>query len=276
MNELSYSLEARNIINKFHNVDKLIYVEGEDDIRFWEIIFEKTATFSVAIQPTDGKQELNKRLDEVLNHGAQYLIAKDADYDLLDECIEHTQVIYSYGYSIENTFISSGTIVKVIQNVGRLSKNNVPNEFAQIWLDTFSTKAFKLLTADIISKQDNLGISVMAKNYNRFTSEPIPYELCEKKIDNFLNSNVGSVDAKRYQECEGLLLSQTRTCLDLVVGHFLFSATARFIKHELVSRGTNCSLSNRALFGNLLSAFELIFCKSHSHFDYYRQKITAI
>ncbi|EGA69570.1 hypothetical protein VISI1226_13648 [Vibrio sinaloensis DSM 21326] len=36
-----YSAEAENIINEFHSVDVMVYVEGVDDIPFWDFIFEK-------------------------------------------------------------------------------------------------------------------------------------------------------------------------------------------------------------------------------------------
>lgn len=40
MGELSYSNEANNLLNRFYGVEKILYVEGDDDIPFWEIILK--------------------------------------------------------------------------------------------------------------------------------------------------------------------------------------------------------------------------------------------
>ncbi|HCX7732599.1 TPA: hypothetical protein OZ640_004640, partial [Escherichia coli] len=37
----SWSNEAENVISLFYDADIMVYVEGEDDIAFWEIIFKK-------------------------------------------------------------------------------------------------------------------------------------------------------------------------------------------------------------------------------------------
>lgn len=34
MADLEYSIEARNILNVFYGVERVVYVEGEDDIAF--------------------------------------------------------------------------------------------------------------------------------------------------------------------------------------------------------------------------------------------------
>ncbi len=37
----NWSDEAENVISMFYDADIMVYVEGEDDIGFWEIVFKK-------------------------------------------------------------------------------------------------------------------------------------------------------------------------------------------------------------------------------------------
>lgn len=47
MPSLDYSLEALNLLNAFHQVDKVVYVEGQDDVPFWEFLFKKFTNLNI-------------------------------------------------------------------------------------------------------------------------------------------------------------------------------------------------------------------------------------
>ncbi len=60
MAKLEYSVGAKNVLTRFYRVDKMLYVEGDDDVPFWEFMFEKFADFNVEVQEVGGKEELRK------------------------------------------------------------------------------------------------------------------------------------------------------------------------------------------------------------------------
>jgi hypothetical protein len=98
MVDFSYSTEAKNVLNKFYRVEKILYVEGDDDIPFWECVFDKLSPFSVKVKEAGGKSEAKKYAAEIVTGAADYLVAMDADYDKLFFQDDHPNVIYTYGY----------------------------------------------------------------------------------------------------------------------------------------------------------------------------------
>lgn len=57
MPSLDYSLEALNLLNAFHQVDKVVYVEGQDDVPFWEFLFKKFTNLNIYILRMWGERE---------------------------------------------------------------------------------------------------------------------------------------------------------------------------------------------------------------------------
>ena len=65
MADLTYSADAHNVLSKFYNADKMVYVEGDDDVLFWEFIFNKFSNFKVKVQGVGGKPELEKYIKRI-------------------------------------------------------------------------------------------------------------------------------------------------------------------------------------------------------------------
>ncbi|MDM9086694.1 DUF4435 domain-containing protein [Klebsiella pneumoniae] len=60
----SWSNEAENVISLFYDADIMVYVEGEDDIAFWEIIFKKNGRFNVEVQDVGGCEALQPYIEK--------------------------------------------------------------------------------------------------------------------------------------------------------------------------------------------------------------------
>ncbi len=113
MASLEHSVEAKNVTNKFYQVDKMIYVEGQDDIIFWDIILKEFAQFTFKIEKAGGKEELEKYIEEIKSGVASYFVARDSDYDEILGFDEVKGVIRTYGHSIENTIGTSAKLSSV-------------------------------------------------------------------------------------------------------------------------------------------------------------------
>ncbi|EKN5945674.1 hypothetical protein DVQ14_08415, partial [Yersinia enterocolitica] len=59
-------------------------------------------------------------------------------------------------------------------------------------------------------------------------------------------------------------------------GHFLFSATLRFICYALENDGRKISLSNDGFYSNLIQSFEIFFNTENKDYIYYKDKIGRI
>lgn len=128
MDDFYYSEDANDIMNLFYGVDVMVYVEGEDDVPFWEFIFNKLVKYSVEVQEVGGSNELSKYIGDLDSGKLKGIIACDSDFEVLKSNLSSSNVIRTYGYSIENSLICKSTILKVIKSIGKISIKNSPDQ----------------------------------------------------------------------------------------------------------------------------------------------------
>lgn len=276
MLEFDYSIDARNVLNKFYRVDKVVYVEGDDDIAFWEFLFDKFLDFTVEIESVGGKPELQKYAELIYSNKAEYLIAMDSDYDGILGFEYHPNIIRTYGYSIENTLINSDSICKIVKNVARVSSKNVPVSICGDWIENLSSTIAPLVLADLISTKEKVGVSVIPDNGDRFMKSKKTYELCGEKIQNFLSKLPIVFDREKLSKEETNLQTIGLSYADILKGHFLFSIAMRFIKVQAEQMNRGVAISAGMLYSNFISVFENVFNEDHPHFNYYKDSFSSI
>ncbi|RLM02058.1 hypothetical protein BIY27_26050 [Gibbsiella quercinecans] len=85
MADLSYSNEAFNVLNLFYQKDYMVYVEGRDDVCFWEMIFNKTSNIKVEIQDVGVCEELIPYIEKIYNGEIEAIVACDMDLKYFDD-----------------------------------------------------------------------------------------------------------------------------------------------------------------------------------------------
>jgi hypothetical protein len=180
--ELQYSPEAISVLRFFHGVDVIVLVEGEDDVPFWEYILEEFAGFTYYSQPVGGKPELLKYV-ELINLGKlDAVAAMDRDYDFLETQNFHTNVLRTYGYSIENSLVSPTTIRHVIEHLARVSRQKSQEIEVDAWLGRFSTTAADLVIHDIGNYLVSGAKEIAGDNCARFMQTQKSPELSPSKM----------------------------------------------------------------------------------------------
>ena len=97
MSEITYSIEALNVLNKFHRVDISVHVEGDDDVVFWQKVFELITDRKVGFIAAGGSIELDRRIKLIEAGSLVAIAARDSDYHVLRGfAIENPRVLYSY------------------------------------------------------------------------------------------------------------------------------------------------------------------------------------
>jgi len=269
-----YSIEALNVINRFHKVEKIVYVEGEDDVLFWEIIFEKFATFSTKIEDAGGKEELKKLSEKVISGEANFLVAMDSDYDKITDNTNHKNLIFTFGYSIENTIINSASLHKILRNLSKLPKRELPTSVCEEWLNSLESSVKKMIVFDLLNHKNKHGIKVIPDNCDRLMTSKSSCYLCNNKIEDYLEKTGILVEDESYNLIESDISSLKIRYIDIIRGHFLFSSALRFVKVKVANFKSNVSISREMFFGALVSAFETVFDPTHPHFSYYREVIS--
>lgn len=113
MSDTIYSADAINVLNKFHRCEQLIYVEGEDDILFWDTLFQCCGIEEYKIEPKDGVEELNKYINKLETEELNIIIATDSDYYIFNKHPpKNRRIIRTIGYSIENTLYAPKCVEK--------------------------------------------------------------------------------------------------------------------------------------------------------------------
>lgn len=276
MAKLQYSIAAKNVLNKFYRVDKILYVEGPSDIRFWEIIFEAVNGPKVKPIESGGKQSLKKRIEEIQNDTADFLVAVDSDFDFFTNKINHPKVIRTKGYSIENTIASEKAIYQVIINTANISKQDFDINICRSWLDQLNELMQPLIISDINNRVKQLGIPVMGDACDGFMTTKKSADICSEKIKSHIESLAIESDRKLQRDIEKHLRTFGLVWCDLLRGHFFISLVMRFVRLKSTQLGANFSSSTDVFIGSLITAFAATFDAQHSHFEHYKEMISAV
>lgn len=277
MVQLEYSVGAKNVMSKFYRVDKMLYVEGDDDVPFWEFMFEKFEAAKVEVQQVGGKEKLHKYIEEIASGQLDAIVATDRDFGPFDETeLDHELVVKTAGYSIENTLIDARVIMKVARKAGRLPAKDATIREFEGWLEEFYNCCSKLIINDLLDQCEGRRIGVVGDNCDRFMVSKNSADICSRKLDKYLEelgletSPSLSCELEKRRGDLGLQLS------DFIRGHFLTSAAHRFVCLFVKRKRSKIALSSAAFFGALNLAFESIFGPDHPHFLHYEQQFNKL
>lgn len=277
MSSLDYSDEAENVLDLFYSVDTLVYVEGVDDVPFWEYMFEKFTTLNVEIQDVGSCTALAPYIEKINNGTLRSIVACDSDLTFFnDSNINHKHIIRTFGYSIENTFIYPQNIHRAIKTVARIPAKDISIEDIKTWLSAFYLNIRKLVKLDIFNYQKRLGKTVMVDNATRFMKSSTSSSICENKINAYIDQIMPELQEYNESYVDKEILSRNLSLTTLVRGHFLFSAIARYVSCFIKSSGRKVSVSNDSLYSILLLSFDRIFDKKHPEYDYYSNALMNI
>jgi hypothetical protein len=276
MAELSYSNDAENVLNKFYGVDTIVYVEGIDDVPFWEFIFNKFADYSVEINDVGGLPEVEKYIAKIEAGELEAVVACDADFSYAGNFSEHQNVLRSYGYSIENSMICQKTLKKVIRSIGRVPMKNIDDDNISGWFDSLADSTKDLVIQDIANHIMNEGKSVVGDNCSRFMKSSKSAEICPRKIEQHLADIDLNLSKRLENTIIGSIAESNRTESDFLRGHFLFSASLKYVISEIKKFGKKVAISNDSFFGALFIAFEAVFNSTHNHYNYYQSIVGKI
>lgn len=276
MADLSYSNEAENVLSRFYSVDAIVYVEGIDDVPFWEHIFDTFSDISVEIKDVGGRPEINKYISKIESGDISAVVACDADFSYVGRFSNHNNVLRSYGYSIENTMICEKSLRKVIRSIGRLPIKSVGENEISDWIANLANCTEVLVVSDIANEILKKGIDVAVDNCTRFMKSSKSPEICPTKISNHISEIDLEVSTRMENRIKRLIRESSRVEFDLLRGHFLFSASLRYVKFFISNLKKSVNISNDSFFGAIFIAFESVFNSTHSHYYHYRDAVQGL
>jgi succinate dehydrogenase flavin-adding protein (antitoxin of CptAB toxin-antitoxin module) len=229
MDSLEYSSEALEVKAKFYNKDFTVFVEGIDDVLFWQNIFERTNK-DPHIEDVGGVKELDKIIDKIINEGANLYVASDNDYsDFKDHVKIHQNIIRTFGYSIENSIYTIDLIENSIKNFSK-KKVDLKKDIEKSISD-FMNKIEEILIYEITNERFGKGVSVLGNNSLKFLKSNNSIECCDNKIKIFVEKIKDKFKEVEINEVKELLEKSEKEFWFIIRGHFLTNFVINLIKH---------------------------------------------
>lgn len=247
MDKLVRGANALGVMHKFYNKDFTVWVEGDEDIIFWDTIFKSNNYNNVNIKKANGKELLQVYIDRVTDEDAKIIVACDSDYMLVEDKVKnHDRIVFTYGYSIENSMYCP----KIISNmIMKLSRKKIDiSEDIEKWYDEVLEEFNDLLIYDCANEKYTKSVEIMGGSSNRY----IKKKTC--KIDN--NSIINKINQikeyfsdEEFENSKMYLKGFNKEKRFLVRGHFLTDLVRAKIKIESEKiRGGGINISNDTIY----------------------------
>lgn len=233
---------------------------------------------SLKVQDVGGKEELSKIVSKVIFEQIDALIASDLDFSIFGpDHVVSDSVIYTYGHSIENSFLCDDVICKVIKSHGRIKNDPESRVDCNNWILNFFQDFHDLIIFDILNVLKSTGLDVVGDNCTRFMKSQLsPASSAEKIKTHMVKFKLNEVFDVHKVEIEEKITQSKRISSDFIRGHFLFSAALKYTNHRIKSARSSKNISVNAFFSSAILAFETVFNEQHPHFNHYSSEIQRL
>ena len=251
MNEIdfSFSIKAQNIEHHFYNKLAIVYVEGKDDLVFWNNYFSDK---EFELRESGGCKELEKKMQEIIQDKLRVIVACDSDYSHYIQTIyNHPLIIRTISHSIECMMYCPININKCIKNISRSLEDKI--ETIESLYHEFCLLTKELLVYDITSNKYKKGISIFDDSCKRFLTSNNSVRISQEKIDQFITGIKSQFNEDDLNEIRQQIEKDKRPLRNIIKGHFQTDFVRNVIKYLSESNDKKgVSISNDALFALLI------------------------
>lgn len=235
MDNWGYSNAALEVKGAFYNKEITVYVEGDDDPLFWDKVL-KQVDINAYIEEVGGCEELCKYIDKIMVENADFYVATDRDHKdfYINDYITSDKILFTYGYSIENSMYKSNSINQIIIKYAKKPDLDHVSEIDNI-IENFQQKVEDLILLDIASKKFNKSIKVFGDSCHRFLKNKNSIEICDKKIADFVDTIKDKFTELELKSINEDIAKIGKSNWYLIKGHFISLLIINIIK-RLVKR----------------------------------------
>lgn len=260
--DFNRSVDSELATAYFFEKEYMGFVEGKDDILYWSKKLEEYNINNIYLKELGGKENIDKELEELLRNKELKFIFLDRDYnEILKKILENDQIIYTYGYSIENTFCCIESLVKIILDCEAIQRNEIEKiekikKDIDEFLERVEKEVIELLIFDILNEkkagQEEYRATgfIPTRSYDEFFKKNFEWK-SEKTKENLFNFAQCNFKQEEIKELKEFFVS--RDWKKYIRGHFLNSIflltfkkfvngtiTLQFFNNTLIEKCKNC------------------------------------
>lgn len=281
-NEFAYSTPAENVLAEFFEVDSILYVEGQDDILFWRCVFDELSTLAVEIIPLGTCLAVDRKIEAIASGNLVALAARDADYLRVTGAItEAPRVMYTYGYSIENTLYSPEMIAEIIKikcRPQRITPQIIAD--AQSWHSDFCISARDLIRHDLARHLENSGHKIYPSHCKALLKKIGPKtsddSLCSEAVAKHLDTSGANDLAARIADADNTLSNHPDWEQRYIKGHFLQEATSCHLRKKMRAHHRKDNFPDDDLIELATSELKKLLHKNLPQANYYRNQVLRL
>ncbi len=247
MDKLVRGVNALGVMHKFYNKDFTVWVEGDEDIVFWDMIFKANNYSNVNIKKANGKELLQTYINMVTDENAKIIVACDSDYMLVEDKMKnHDRIVFTYGYSIENSMYCPKIISNMIMKLSR-KQIDISKDISE-WYDEVLLNFKDLLIYDCANEKYSKSIKVMGGSADRYINKKT-CQIDNDSISNNINNIKGLFSDEEFENTKRHIESLNKEIRFLLRGHFLTDIVRAKIKIESEKRrDAGISISNDTIY----------------------------
>ncbi|AOR59276.1 DUF4435 domain-containing protein [Pectobacterium parmentieri] len=276
---LTYSVNALNILHAFHSGNKIVFVEGDSDKRFWDGLYNSFGINNITTKCVNGCKVIDEYIEKIKEGATGVYVARDRDYKyLFDEPEDLINVMFSYGYSIENTYYTDDILKGIVKS---LAAKDIPDDYISIDRDIIKPNInlfFKLVSFDYALFSQGVGEKIMGDSSFRFLEKQDGFQLCKKIVEPIILNAKGKIDYSIYLSYRKKLIKYKGEPLICVRGHFLTGMISNYIKEKVKNAsGSKITYDNKLLesiFSNLMNIN--LRDDVHPHKEYYYHQVSIL
>ena len=265
-NYLVYTKSGLRVKAAFYNKKAMVYIEGEDDIIFWEQFFDPKV---YKVQDVGGCKNF-ERYYNLINDGLKtFIIAEDSDYKGFIYCGTSPLIIRTYCHSVENMMYCPKNLNYMIQRHCRSSKVSGLRYINTFYKD-FTQKCHKLLVLDVANYIFGKGIKVLGDTCYRFLDQQnLPF-IDQNAVDTYYYSIVANFTADELAEAENRIAQDPREERLMIKGHFMTEAIRLLVDGFIRQKSTkNPRISGDVLYASLVECAKICepACKERKYIE---------
>ncbi|MFJ7106630.1 DUF4435 domain-containing protein [Pseudomonas sp. NPDC098740] len=275
---LDYSDAALNVRAAFFGASRMLYVEGEDDVIFWESILRAFQKSGFKVESVDGVEELKKKIKKIEARQIDSVAARDSDFTRLDPAYKVVQdVMVTYGHSIENSLVTSMALFQLAKIYGRIPDGKISEADFDEWLDDLENSFVDLIFYDAANQINEMGVGVLSDNCTRFMTSQQSCSPCTKKIEAAVVKHAADVPLQNNMLTVKAVFGKTRyRALDFMRGHFLATAAMKRVNRLVARNGASKTVNNDSFTSSLMMGFSNVFNHHHPHYEHYASQVAIL